>query len=92
MTARAPLSLIPYRMRVEDAAAFCGEAPSTFRAKVAAGRFPGPAWTEGGRVYWRTQDLIEAMEDRDRIATPAATQPPTKAQLREAELARRGAS
>ena len=91
MSARpSPFSCPPYRMRVQDAAAFCGEAVSTFRGKVADGRFPKPAWTEGGRVYWRTQDLIEAMENAQPIAPDKPMGgSPTQAQIRELELQRR---
>ena len=53
----------PYRMRIDVAAAFCGEAVSSFREKVTAGALPPPAWREGRAVYWRTSDLIIAMEE-----------------------------
>lgn len=62
MTARAPIAFLPHRLRVADAAAFCGETIGTFRQKVADGRMPKPAWRDKRNVYWRTKDLIDAME------------------------------
>ena len=80
-------------MRLADAAAFCGEAPSTFEDKVQAGRFPKWRWKEGGRVYWSSAELIEAMECDDAEQSSAAGDPHprslTRAQLREIELQRR---
>lgn len=63
MNSRAHHGFTPYRMRVDVAAAFCGEAVSTFKEKVAAGILPKPAWREGRAVYWRTADLILSMEE-----------------------------
>lgn len=59
---RRSLGPPPYRMRAEDAAAYVGDSVSTFYLKVREGRYPQPAWAEGQNRYWRTTDLIEAME------------------------------